>query len=477
MEKMQAKQPQTYDRPIFGSKPPKKGRSSGRQAQRSVGAESTPGSSGHAGSTPLVMPKRRMSLNAKMFLFILVIFAGIATAGTLLLRQPEDRFVLDTYQYVTVGMRDFRNVVSGSGRVTPTAVTVLAAPTDVRVRAVYVAAGDDVNTGDLLAVLESATLQTELDKAQNEYDMAQIEAEQAKVQYARDVEAAEREVEAAERALADAQMQLPVLERLYNLGGISRKELDDAQNAVILAEDKLEQAKVNLTLVTQNAALGTRKADQSVKAAEENLQALLRLAESLEVRAPAAGRILEAKVDAGDQVKQGDMLFRLADVTSQVVETTVTPEQARDLRAGSAAVIRSGGTQYPAVVSQVGAVAVASESSSQVAVRLSLSPDVAELFLPYAPVSVEIELGELKDRMYLPRGPFFTSGNASFVYVLDPSHTTAERRDVRYGAIDGNYIEVVSGLDPGDEIIFSSYTVYRSYRSIDVIPEGGRQVE
>ena len=144
MEKMQAKQPQTYDRPIFGSKPAKKGRSSGRQAQRSVGAESTPGSSGHAGSTPLVMPKRRMSLNAKMFLFILVIFAGIATAGTLLLRQPEDRFVLDTYQYVTVGMRDFCNVVSGSGRVTPTAVTVLAAPTDVRVRAVYVPPGDDV---------------------------------------------------------------------------------------------------------------------------------------------------------------------------------------------------------------------------------------------------------------------------------------------------------------------------------------------
>ena len=177
-------------------------------------------------------------------------------------------------------------------------------------------------------------------------------------------------------------------------------------------------------------------------------------------------------MDAGDQVKQGDMLFRLADVTSQIVETTVTPEQARDLRAGSAAVIRSGGTQYPAVVSQVGAVAVASESKSQVAVRLSLSPDVAELFLPYAPVSVEIELGELKDQMYFPRGPFFTSGNASFVYVLDPSHTTAERRDVRYGAIDGNYIEVVSGLDPGDEIIFSSYTVYRSYRSIDVIPEG-----
>lgn len=477
MEKDQVKEKLPYDRPIFGTHPAQKGRPADRRVQRQAASGGAAGLPGPAGPAPVVMPKRRMSLNAKMFLFILVIFAGIATAGTFLLRQPEDRFVLDTYQYVTVGVRDFRNVVSASGRVTPTAVTVLSAPTDVRVRAVYVTAGDDVQAGDLLAILESDTLQTDIDKAQNEYDMARIEAEQSKLQYARDVEAAEREVEAAERALADAQMQLPVLERLYSLGGISRKEYDDALNAVHLAETKLEQAKINLTLVRQNADLGTRKADQLVKTAEEDLHALLQLAQSLEVRAPASGRILEAKVEAGDQVKQGDMLFRLADVTSQVVETTVTPEQARDLRAGSAAVIRSGGAQYPAVVSQVGAVAVASESSSQVAMRLSLSPEVAQLFLPYAPVSVEIELGVLKDRMYLPRGPFFTSGNASFVYVLDPSHTTAERRDVRYGAIDGNYIEVVSGLDPGDEIIYSSYTVYRSYRSIDVIPEGGRQVE
>ena len=83
-------------------------------------------------------------------------------------------------------------------------------------------------------------------------------------------------------------------------------------------------------------------------------------------------------------------------------------------------------------------------------VRLSVAPEVSALFLPYAPVSVEIELGELKDRPYLVRGPFFTSGNASFVYVLSADHTQAERRDVRFGAIDGEYVESSPGSRPGD---------------------------
>jgi len=63
------------------------------------------------------------------------------------------------------------------------------------------------------------------------------------------------------------------------------------------------------------------------------------------------------------------------------------------------------------------------------------------------------------------------------VYVLSPDHTQAERRDVRFGAIDGPYVEIVSGLEPGDQVIYSSYLAFRAYRTIRVIPEGGRPVE
>lgn len=132
--------------------------------------------------------------------------------------------------------------------------------------------------------------------------------------------------------------------------------------------------------------------------------------------------------------------------------------------------------QYPARVEQVSPLAMAASSGTEVPVRLAIDPEVSALFLPNAPVSVEIELGELKDRPFLPRGPFFTSGNASFVYVLNEDHTRAERRDVRYGAIDGDYVEVLSGLSPGEQVIYSSYLAFRSYRSIDVIAQGGRRL-
>jgi HlyD family secretion protein len=76
----------------------------------------------------------------------------------------------------------------------------------------------------------------------------------------------------------------------------------------------------------------------------------------------------------------------------------------------------------------------------------------------------------------VPRGPFFASGDASFVYVLSEDGRQATRRTVRFGAIEGSMIEVLEGLAPGERIIYSSYSAFRAYPTIQLLPEGGREI-
>lgn len=451
----QADRPNLYDRPIFGD--------GGKQPPKV--------------QQVAIRPKRRMSLNFKLFLFAVVFFAAAAAAAYLALKPEEERYVLDTFQYATVGVRDFRNVVHTAGRVVPSEVIVLTAPANVVVREMFHQTGEDVAADSLLATFHSEELDVELEAAERALDIAVIEADQVRLQHEQKIAAARAEVEKAAIALADAESKLPVMEELYNLGGIPRQEWEATQAAVRDASLALGRAEESLDLAERERELAVKKAEQQVANARTKLSELLETASKLAVVAPAGGRILEATRKPGDRMTQGETLFRIADVTTQYVETVVTPEQAAGIRVGAPALIRTSDAQYPARVAQVAPLAVAADSGTQVPVRLEVAPDVAARFLPYAPVTVEIEQGVLASRPYLVRGPFFTSGNASLVYVLNEDHTVAERRDVRYGAIDGNFIEVISGLEPGDEIIYSSYTAFRSYRSIELIPEGGRPVD
>lgn len=449
-----ADRPNLYDRPIFGPQSPK-----GAPTPRAPHAP---------------RPRRRISLNVKLLFFVALVFTALGVAATTFLRPEEDRYVLDTFQYTTVGQRDFRNVIQSSGRVVPREIVAVKASVNATVSFVGPGAGDDVTPGSLLVQLSSDDLPAELAKARLDHEIAMIEVDQARLHHEKEVAVARDSVATARRTLSEALAHAPLMEELYALGGISRRELEEAKSAVDAASLALTRAEEGLALARRQAELAVKKAEQQEANARAKVAELAKLLDEFDVFATVNARVLEVLATPGDQVQEGSILLRLADINKQYVETSVSPEQAAQLRVGATALIRTADAQYPARVEQVSPVALAASSGTEVPVRLAISPEVSALFLPNAPVSVEIEVGALKDRPYLTRGPFFTSGNASFVYVLSDDHTRAERREVRYGAIDGDYIEIVSGLSPGDQVIYSSYLAFRSYPSIDLIAQGGR---
>lgn len=65
------------------------------------------------------------------------------------------------------------------------------------------------------------------------------------------------------------------------------------------------------------------------------------------------------------------------------------------------------------------------------------------------------------------------SGREMFVYVIEGS--SAVQRDVRFGSVFGNLVEVADGLSLGERVITSSYEEFKDRRKIRVVPEGGRE--
>lgn len=463
-----------YDRSVFGSgadNNPVLAQTSGKSAGVSFGREPVSPSVGSSA------PRRRLGLQGRFMLFSLLAFVVISFGAWLFLRPTEKVFVLDSYQWTTVQRRDFRGVIVATGTVEPETVTVFTAPVDSRVAEIFVDVGDDVDEGTPLLQLISEKLSEEVDKVQNEKEEALLDLEQARLKTASDVLVKEQELAEAEQALAAALQQLPLTETLFELGGVSAADMQETLAEVERLRARVDNAVQGLMLAERQAALTLRQAEQKARTAERTLAKLQAQLENMTVQAEADGRVLSLSVRTGQLIAAGTELLRHADVTRQLVKTAVTPEQAALLQTGTPAQVRVGGRTLPAVVSFVAPLAQTQGERSAVPVTLSVDPDVVQTVRPFTEVSIELELGVREQRPALPRGPFFASGDAAFVYVISEDGTRAERRDVRYGAIDGNFVEIAAGLEPGDRIVYSSYTTFRTRPTVELIPEGGRPVE
>jgi HlyD family secretion protein len=70
---------------------------------------------------------------------------------------------------------------------------------------------------------------------------------------------------------------------------------------------------------------------------------------------------------------------------------------------------------------------------------------------------IKLELGESKQAILIPRGGFYQSTGGQWVFVIDETGEFAYRRDISIGRQNPRYYEVLAGLEPGEQVIISSY--------------------
>jgi HlyD family secretion protein len=70
---------------------------------------------------------------------------------------------------------------------------------------------------------------------------------------------------------------------------------------------------------------------------------------------------------------------------------------------------------------------------------------------------IQLELGKAAKATLLPVGGFFSDTGGNWVYVVDKSGKRAVKRTITLGRKNPEYYEVLSGLEPGDQVITSSY--------------------
>ena len=125
------------------------------------------------------------------------------------------------------------------------------------------------------------------------------------------------------------------------------------------------------------------------------------------------------------------------------------------------------GQTFTGSIERIGLLASIPSDGGPPRVDLDLSVEVEDFdALPGGTALAELIVGVVPDALVLPRGPFLSTGNHLYLYKIDC--TTAVRTQAMFGAVTEQYVEIISGVFEGDEIITSSYQNYIDFESVNL---------
>jgi membrane fusion protein (multidrug efflux system) len=209
-----------------------------------------------------------------------------------------------------------------------------SAPIDGRVATVPVREGANVNIGDVIATLTSASLERDLVNARAEVALAEKRLKDARAPIAMALvlgDAGARERAAAE-ILRNREAKRDRYRDLYKTRDVSKQELEDAENEYAVAmRDWLGERERQTTKVIRTDTgvleLELQRAQANVAYVEERRGLLV-------VKAPMPGTITRVHVRVGDNVYTRDPVADLANTATVEVRAAIAPELLRHVRPG-----------------------------------------------------------------------------------------------------------------------------------------------
>ena len=386
---------------------------------------------------------------------ILVLVLAFVVPGVLRWFSAERSVDASRLRFGQVTRGDLVREVAVQGSVVAAFRPTLTSPARGVVR-VEVAPGQVVERGQVLVRVESPEYTSRLLQersallsAQSELERQRILSRQAGLRREQEVGLAQLQLESARRAMDRAQ-------RTRDEGLLNAVEYEKAQDDVKVAEMRLEAARQESALEAETLQFEVRNRAQEVERQRLTAEELQRQVDELAVRSPVAGLVSRVEVDDRDSVTEGQPLVGVVDLSRLQVEVFVPESYAPEIAPGTPAVITFDGRDWE------GAVASLSPEVEANRVRgvVTFGDETPRGLKQNQRLSARLLLETKRDVLKVQRGPFLEAGGGRQAWVVVDG--VAERRRIQVGSVSISEVEIVDGLEVGEEIVLSDPSPFGS---------------
>jgi HlyD family secretion protein len=391
---------------------------------------------------------RRRLLAAIAGGLLLVTLGAWAVPGVLRWFSAERSVDAAQLRFAPVTRGDLVREVAVQGSVVAAFRPTLTSPARGVVR-VEVQPGQVVERGQVLVRVDSPEVTSRLLQersalltAQSDHERQRILARQARLRREQEVGLAQVQLEAARRAMERAQ-------RTRDEGLLNAVEYERAQDDVKIAEMRLDAARQEAGLEAETLEFELRNRGQEVERQRLIAAELQRQVDELAVRSPVAGLVSRVEVDDRDSVTEGQPLVGVVDLSRLELEVWVPESYAPDITPGTPAVITFDGREWGGEVSSLSP----EVESNRVRAVVAFGEETPQGLKQNQRLSARLLLETKQNVLKVARGPFLEAGGGRQAWVVDDG--VAEKRRIQVGSVSISEVEIVDGLEEGDEIVLS----------------------
>ena len=353
--------------------------------------------------------------------------------------------------------------VSASGKVVPAFEEIINSPVSTRIVEVYGKGGDSVDVGTPLLKLDLQSTETEYKKLLDEEQMRRYQLEQMRLNNHTYLSNLEMNVKVSAMKLNRMEVELRNERYLDSLGSGTTDRVRQAELAYNTGKLELEQLRQQYENEKQ-----VKAADMKVKELEFNifskgLAEMKRTLEDAQIRSPRKAILTYINNQVGAQVSQGSQVAIVSDLSHFKVEGEIADTYGDRVQAGGKVIVKIGSEKLEGTVSSVTPLS----KNGVISFSVQLAEDNHKRLRSGLKTDVYVMNAVKEDVMRIANASYYVGRGDYELFVLDGDNELVKRK-VKLGDSNFEYVEVISGLQPSDQVVVSDMSEFRNKKKLKV---------
>jgi HlyD family secretion protein len=401
--------------------------------------------------------KRILSIAGVAALVLLVTFAFLFTSGKSRLNVDTERITISE-----IRKGNFQEFIPVNGAVQPITTIYLDAIEGGRVEERLVEDGAVVKKGQPILRLSNTDLELSLANQETAVFEVLTQMQSTKNNAVQNTIQQLNQKAEVENALAEAERLYNLNKHLYEEKVIGKQEYQAAENEYTFQRNrkKLNDQTLNQDAISNKQQIGQMGA--SYARMQNALSLMRRKVGDLVVRAPVDGQLTSLDAEIGQSKNKGERLGQIDVLSGFKVRVDIDEHYISRIMIGQIGETSFAGKDYKLKIRKI----YTQVTNGRFQVDMDFMTTPPESIRRGQTLQIRLALSDETQALLLPKGGFYQQTGGNWIFKVAENGNTAYRSDIQLGRQNPDYYEVLSGLQPGDKVVTSSYENYGTMQEL-----------
>lgn len=388
---------------------------------------------------------------------------GVAAVITVCMYSLEKSVDVRDINLVTADAGELETTIPASGRVVPAYEEIVNAPVTTRVIEIYAQPGDSVKAGTPLLALDLEEERTNYEKMVDRHRISEQEHRQMQLTSKTQLSELAMQIEVKEMQVSRLKIDVDNERKLDSLGSGTGERVRQAETAYAAGVLELRQMRQRLA----NERLRDQAAEQvqalNVSSIRKDLDLMQRTLHQGQVPAPHDGILTYIVSNIGTQVSAGTKVAVVSNLSEFKIMGEIPEGSSDRIGIGSKVTVRIGKTELYGTVTNI----TPQAKGGLMEFVVNLDQPRHNRLRSGLRTELYVNYGYKENVVRIPNGKYFKGSGEYDLFVLDGTDRL-KKRHVKLGDSNRTYVEVVSGLKPGDRVAIGDMDPYRTRNSLKI---------